>query len=170
MIGPPPPRNRPPTRSLHSSTTSTADRALRIRRWFALHRRAVSASFAFVSVLLAISAIAPSQAETPSIASGSTASAVAEEGMLEVPVRLADPPVTSLLTPGDVIDVMGAAARGSATVVADELLVLAVPDTGGDSAWSSDGDGFVVLAASPIDALALAGAASKGPLTVAVHP
>ena len=90
--------------------------------------------------------------------------------MLEVPVRLADPPVTALLTPGDIIDVMGVAARGSATVVADELLVLAVPDPGGDSAWSSGGEGFVVVAATPADALTLAGAAAQGPLTVAVHP
>jgi len=136
----------------------------------ALHRRPVSAAFAFISVLFAVSAVAPSRADPPSMSSGATTSEVADEGMLEVPVRLADPPVTGLLTPGDVIDVMGVAARGSATVVAHELLVLAVPDTGGDSAWSSDSDGFVVLAATPTDALALAGAASQGPLMVAVHP
>jgi hypothetical protein len=170
MTGPPPLRNRPPTRSPHTSNTSTADRTLRARRWLALHRRAVSAAFAFISVLFAVGAVAPSRAESPSTASGSTTRAIADEGMLEVPVRLADPPVTSLLAAGDVIDVMGTAARGSATVVADELLVLSVPDTGGDSAWSSGGDGFVVLAATPTDALALAGAASQGPLTVAVHP
>jgi len=175
MTGPHPSRNRQPPRSPRASSTSTTDRTIRVRRWLALHRRPVSAAFAFVSVLFALSAVAPSRAESPSLEGGltanaSTSGAVADEGMLEVPVRLADPPVTALLAAGDVIDVMGTAARGSATVVADELLVLAVPDSGGDSAWSSGGDGFVVLAATPTDALALAGAASQGPLTVAVHP
>ena len=170
MAAPLPPRSRTPIRSSRPSSLSAAERAVRARRWLALHRRPISAAFAFVSVLFAVTAVAPSSPEPVSVTGGSTDSVAADDGQLEVPVRLADPPVTSLLAPGDIIDVMGVVARGAATVVADELLVLAVPEAGGDSAWSSDGDGFIVVAASPTDALALAGAAAQGPLTVAVHP
>ena len=143
---------------------------MRLRRWLALHRRPVSAALAFCSVLFALSALASPDADSSSVARPSAGDAVVENGQLEVPVRLSDAAVASLLSPGDVVDVLGADAHGPASVVADQLLVTAVPDVGSGSGWSSDGDGLVVVAASSEDALALAGAASRGQLTVAVHP
>ena len=143
---------------------------MRVRRWLALHRRPVSAALAFGSVLFALSALSSPDAESSSVAVRSGANPTIEEGQLEVPVRLSDAAVADLLSPGDVVDVLGADSRGPASVVADQLLVTAVPDAGSGSGWSSDGDGLVVVAATPEDALALAGAASRGQLTVAVHP
>ena len=86
-------------------------------------------------------------------------------------MRLSDAAVTQLLSVGDVVDVLGAERDGSAMVVADRLSIIAIPDGGDDSAWSSNDDaGLVVVAASSADALEVAGAAARGPLTVAVHP
>jgi hypothetical protein len=92
--------------------------------------------------------------------------------MLEFPVHLSDAAVADMLVPGDIIDVLGSEIRGPTEVVAHALLVTEVPvgDSGIGGSLSSDGDGLVVVAATPEDTLALAAAASRGPLTVAVHP
>lgn len=152
---------------------TASERLLRVRRWLAIHRRPVSAGLAFVSVLFGLSALSQAQAPSAADASQAQASAVSAalgDGLLEVPVRLSDPAVAQLLSAGDVVDVIGAESRGATAVVAEQLTVVSVPDTDSGSAWSADGDGLVVVAASTDTALALADAASRGPVTVAVHP
>jgi hypothetical protein len=92
--------------------------------------------------------------------------------MLEFPLHLSDAAVAELLAPGDVVDVLGSELRGPTEVVAEGLRVTEIP-TGGDglgASFGGSGDGLVVVAATPEDTLALAAAASRGPLTVAVHP
>ena len=86
-------------------------------------------------------------------------------GLVATPVRLADPATAALLRPGDRVDVLAASSDGrqqSATTVAADLEVLAVPP-GGDSEGA-----LVVLAATPETAarLAAAGVASRLSVTV----
>ena len=148
---------------------SNSERVTRFRRWLVIHRRAVSALLAFAAALFALQALT-ADPESESGGAGPTTARSIADGLLEVPVRMSDPGVSDLLSAGDVVDVMGSDARGPTEVVAQELLVVSIPDPDDGSAFSSGGDGLVVVAATPEDALALADAASRGPLTVAVHP
>ena len=156
-------RSAPPALTLE-------ERATKVRRWLILHRRWVSGVLAFCSVFCALQALAPDPNSAASTADRG-ASPIAD-GLLEYPVRLSDAAVAELLTPGDVIDVLGSELRGPTEVVAEGLLVTEVPtgDSGIGGSFGSDGDGLVVVAATPDDTLALAAAAARGPLTVAVHP
>jgi len=150
--------------SAHADTWSGA------RRQLALHRRVVSAALAFVAVLLGLTALVQTPEQQPSPhGSGAAPSPALLDGHLAVPVRLSDPAVAKMLTPGDVVDVMVADHRGAARLVAADLIVTAVPDAEGGSPWA-DGDGLVMVAATEDEALALAGATARGPVTVAVHP
>ena len=136
-----------------------------------VHRRPVSAALAFAAVLLGIAAIvgAPQAAQVDGAIDSSAESASATvEGKLEVPVRLADPAVAGVVSPGDVVDVILAGPRSGATVVAAEVVVTALPTTGDGGPWSSD-EGLVMVAASDAEALALAGASVRGPLTIVLH-
>lgn len=74
-----------------------------------------------------------------------------------------------MLAPGDVVDVIVADQRSVATLVAANLTVTAVPEAESGGPWA-DGDGLLMVAATEDEALALAGAAARGPVTVAVHP
>ncbi len=157
-------------RTLAPPAATLEDRATRVRRWLILHRRWVSGGLAFCSVFCALQVLAPDRDSDASTADRAPASVA--DGLLEYPVRLSDAAVAQLLAPGDVIDVLGSELRGPTEVVADELLVTDVPtgDAGIGSSFGSDGDGLVVVAVTPDETLALAAAAARGPLTVAVHP
>ena len=91
-----------------------------------------------------------------------------DDGLVAVPVRLADPASTTLLQPGDRIDVLAAAADGrtdTAPLVAASARVLAVPP--GDEQLEG---GLVVLATTPATAARLAAAAVSARLSVVLHP
>jgi pilus assembly protein CpaB len=93
---------------------------------------------------------------------------VSDRGTVAAPVRLADPATAALLHAGDRVDVLAtptqATAEASATTVARDLRVLAVPGV-------DDSDGaLVVLAAPPAVATRLAGAAVSNRLSVTVLP
>jgi hypothetical protein len=150
---------------------TTSQTIARARRWLVLHRRLVSGAFAFLATLMALQVISGGDAESPRHGAADGASVVAAD-QLQYPIRLSDEAVAGLLAPGDVVDVLGSDPRGPAAIVAHDLLVTDVPtgEGGVGSAFGSDGDGLVVVAVTPDDALALAAAASRGPLTVAVHP
>ncbi len=95
---------------------------------------------------------------------------LADDGLVGVPVRLADAEAAALLQPGDVVDVLSASAgptaSGPAQVAAAAVRVLAVPARGSDT-----GEGaLVLLAASPTAGARLAAAAVQGRLSVVVRP
>lgn len=119
-------------------------------------------------MLLALQVLAPGSASP--IPTGAHSAAVSvDDDLLRFPLRLSDPTVTALLSPGDVVDVLGSELRGSTTVVARALAVVDVPQAAGGAFGSGEG-GLVVLAVSEPGALDLAAAAARGPVTVAVHP
>jgi hypothetical protein len=131
----------------------------------------VSAALAFAAVLMGLTALAQTP-EPPPLSRGSDASpssTVLGDGHLAVPVRLADPAVVTLLDPGDVVNVLVADRRGGARLVAADLTVTAVPDAGSGGPWAAS-DGLLMVAATEAQALSLAGATARGPVTVAVHP
>ena len=138
------------------------------RRWLVLHRRLVSVGLTFCSVLCGLLVLSPRDGQLASTSPAGTAIAI-DDDLLQFPLRLADAEVAELLNPGDVVDVIGSELRGSTSVVAVSLPVVDVPETSG-GAFGAGGDGLVVVAVSAADALDLAAAAARGPLTVAVHP
>lgn len=89
-------------------------------------------------------------------------------GGLEVPIRLADPAVAGVIAPGDVVDIVAAGQHAGAAVIAEEVVVTALPTSGGDGPWSND-DGLVMVAVNDAQALAVAGAAARGPVTIVLH-
>jgi Flp pilus assembly protein CpaB len=93
-------------------------------------------------------------------------------GLVETPVRLADPAMAALLHAGDRVDVLAAPADpgngGATTVAAADVRVLAVPVPGDDAAGLTQG-ALVVLATSRRTALVLAAAAVGDRLSVLVH-
>lgn len=138
-------------------------------RRLVVHRRAVSAALAFTSVLLGIAAVTGAPHAEPGMVGPSTDSAaIGEQGELEAPIRLADPGVAQVISPGDVVDVVVASPRVATTVVAAEVVVTQVPSGDGDSPWSST-NGLLMVAVTEAQALDLAGAAARGPVTVLLH-
>lgn len=104
-------------------------------------------------------------------------------GTAPQPVRFADPEAAGLLTAGQGIDVLAAsassadaavAAPGVARLVADDVLVLAVTQPEGqDGLFAGDsgsGSPLVILATTPTQALAIAGAEANSRLTFALDP
>jgi pilus assembly protein CpaB len=85
-----------------------------------------------------------------------------------MPRRIDDAGIASLLTPGDIIDVVGTDQRGATSLIATGVRVTSVPTPG--SSWSGDDGGLVVVAAEPTTALAIAGASARGSVTVTIHP
>ena len=150
---------------------ATVDTWSRVRRRVALHRRPISAVLTFVAVIFGLAAITadPSSSTALPGTAPSVAGAVPADDELIVPLQLSDPAVAAMLSPGDVVDVMVADQRGDATLVASELVVTAVPGASDGGPWS-DGDGLVMVAADAATTLSLAGAASRGALTVAIRP
>lgn len=98
---------------------------------------------------------------------GGTLLAALGDGLVAVPVRLADDGVAALLQPGDVVDLV-AAHDGGAAVVAAGVRVLAVPRATattsvlGTSSGGAEGGSLVVVAATPTDGLALQRAEAEG--------
>ena len=115
-------------------------------------------------VLLSANRSTPPQPQAPAAVAGLA------PGEVAAPVRLADPALADLLHSGAVIDVLAvpesptgpAEAAALASVVAASIRVLRVPatDTG------AVGGSLVVLAVTPDEALALAGAQASGRLSV----
>lgn len=116
---------------------------------------------------------------------------LAAQGMVAMPVRVADPAVAELLSPGDVVDVLSAfddrvgferatpdvstetdisgavfsPERRQALTVARQVRVLTRPSAG------EGGEGaLLVLATTPAQAAQLAQAQAHGRLSVAIHP
>ena len=101
------------------------------------------------------------------------------DGLVAAPVRLADAQAAGLLRVGERVDVLAATPSSgattsavSATVVADDVRVLAVPastDGGDASLGAATGDGaLVVLATTPDEARALAQAELTAQLSAVV--
>ena len=114
------------------------------------------------------------------------AAALARDGRVAVPVRLADADAAALLRPGDRVDLVSATA-GSADPVAatsggtrglrrrrDGATVISVPATDDGSALiggrGDAGGSLVVVSVTRAEALALARAAVLGPLSIVLVP
>ncbi|MGH8868841.1 MAG: Flp pilus assembly protein CpaB [Actinomycetes bacterium] len=107
--------------------------------------------------------------------------ALEEDGLVGVPLRLADPQAVALLSPGDLVDVLAAqpaevgvadTAHDFADVVASRVRVLTVPraDPGTPLLGGGVEEGaLVVLAAPPDTAAALAGAEAAARLSVVLR-
>ena len=92
------------------------------------------------------------------------------EGLVAVPLRVADAASAALVTAGDRVDVLAAGsapgAPTSARVVAVDAEVLAVP-----TAVQDDGDGaLIVVATTPTVAASLAAAAVSSRLSLTLRP
>ncbi|WP_433419388.1 SAF domain-containing protein [Microtetraspora malaysiensis] len=87
-------------------------------------------------------------------------------GLVATPVRIADADAATLLSPGDVVDVLAAFGQetAQAVTVAREVAVVTRPVTG-----TIEG-ALLVLATTSEQALALARAQSASRLSVTVHP
>ncbi len=142
-----------------------------------LRRRILAALLAAAAVLIVLSSLRPAQ-RSPAPPTASPSAALLRglrPGQVAAPIRLVDPGVAPLLHPGVRVDVLAApesAAGPAATsqalarVVAREVRVLAVASPGaGDSNLGT----LVVLAVSPADAQALAGAEAGGRLSVTLE-
>lgn len=102
----------------------------------------------------------------------------AATGLVQVPVRIADPEAVGLLRPGDVVDVLGAGAAdagdgspfpSSARLLASEVRVVTVPRVV-ESTTAIAGDGaLVLLSTSATTASRLAGAAVTDRLSVVLR-
>ncbi|GEA81367.1 SAF domain-containing protein [Cellulomonas uda] len=100
---------------------------------------------------------------------------VGPPGTVVAAVRLADPAVAALLTPGTRVDVLAAAAETGTqgVVVARRALVLPVAPGGDEGGWAVGGEAQtppVLLAVTPEEAAALAGAAVTALLSAVVVP
>lgn len=97
---------------------------------------------------------------------------LADTGLVATPVRIADPGAARLLQPGDLVDVLAAAARdvGPATVnvVAAGARVLAVPDPSSAPSGIDDG-ALVLLATTPQTAALLARSSVTSRLSVTIR-
>jgi pilus assembly protein CpaB len=100
----------------------------------------------------------------------------AATGVVQVPVRIADPEAVALLRPGDLVDVLGAGAPDagdgspqSARLLASAVRVVTVPRVV-ESATAIAGDGaLVLLSTSATTASRLAGAAVTDRLSVVLR-
>jgi hypothetical protein len=141
-----------------------------------VRRRLLAAVLAAAGVLIALASLTPAPQATPRSAAAppSTLAGSLRAGQVAAPVRLVDPGVAPLLHSGDVVDVLSApesptgsaeVAVSPAPVVAQHVRVLAVTPPGSDSSLGT----LVVLAVTPSDAQALAGAEAGGRLSVVVE-
>ena len=160
---------------------SSALRAAREWRggWIAPHlrRRLLAALLAAAGVLLALSSLKPAAPRTPATPppSASPLGRLAA-GLVAAPVRLVDPGVAPLLRAGESVDVLAApesptgavdTAPALARVVARGVRVLTVT---APAATDSNLGTLVVLAVTPAEAQALAGAEASGRLSVTLDP
>lgn len=85
-------------------------------------------------------------------------------GMVATPVRISDPDVVRLISPGSRIGVIAAGDAQTATLVADDVTVLTIPSAGNDHG------ALVVLATTLTQAETLAGAQASGHLSITLKP
>jgi pilus assembly protein CpaB len=96
----------------------------------------------------------------------------APPGSAAVPLRMADPTSIQLVSPGQLVDVVLTSGLGYEQKSASKVLAAAVPvlwtsereGQGGQWLAAGDSDGLVVVAATPAQASALAGASTQGKL------
>ena len=96
------------------------------------------------------------------------------DGLVAVPVRVADPGAVALLSPGDRVDVLAARGRdefaparaGPAAEVVEGRPVLAVPS---ESDHGGEGGALILIAASPQEARELAGHAVDSRLSITIR-
>lgn len=119
-------------------------------------------------MLLALHVLTPT-GDTPSVTGRDVAGVTVDDDLLQFPLRLSDEAVAELLSPGDVVDVLGSEIRGATTVVAHDVSVVEVPPPSG-AAFGSGESGLVVVAVAESTALDLAAAVTRGPVTVTLHP
>jgi Flp pilus assembly protein CpaB len=90
-------------------------------------------------------------------------------GRVAMPVRIADPDMVGLLRVGDRVDLVAAdPRRGTATSVALDAPVIALPSPGAGEGANTLGGRLVVVAASPADVDQIAGAAATDLLSVVI--
>jgi pilus assembly protein CpaB len=89
-------------------------------------------------------------------------------GHVIAPLRLADPALTALLRPGDVVDVVAAdpQAEQAATVIATNARVVTVPDVPDDRAGPGSDGGLVLIDVDSRTAALVAQAAASATLSV----
>ena len=112
---------------------------------------------------------------TTSIAAGEALTATrllgdrpdAGQGRVAAPVRLADAGIAGLLAPGDVVDVLASSPRGDARVVCRGARVITRPLP--PAAFGTQTGSLVVLAVTRAEAVALAGVATTGVLSVVLQ-
>lgn len=96
----------------------------------------------------------------------------APPGSAAVPLRMADPSSIRLVSPGQLVSVVLTSGSGYEQKAASKVLATAVPvlwtsaqeGQGGQWLSSGDSDGLMVVAATPPQASALAGASTQGKL------
>jgi len=96
----------------------------------------------------------------------------APPGSAAVPLRMADPSSIQLVSPGQLVNVVLTSGNGYEQASASKVLATSVPvlwtsgQEGQASQWlaAGDSDGLLVVAATPAQASALAGASTQGKL------
>ncbi|WP_063780531.1 hypothetical protein [Nonomuraea sp. SBT364] len=83
-------------------------------------------------------------------------------GTVATPVRISDPDVARLISPGSTIGVLASHDGAPASLVADDVTVLTIPDA------PDDHGALVVLATTPAQAAELAGAQAGGHLSITI--
>lgn len=132
-----------------------------VRAFTRRHRRPLAALSAGAAVLIALTAVSR-PAPTPAAGTGQVA---LEPGKVAISVALGMIPAH--LVPGAVIDVVTVPEDGSpARIVTRGTAVLNVASA---SAFGASSMTNVLVATSEADALALADAAARGPLTALIH-
>lgn len=91
-------------------------------------------------------------------------------GKLALPVRFADSTTIALLQAGSRIDVLGQTGSGSEyTVVATQVRVIAVPDSGDSGMLKADSGELVLIEVEQSQAAAISAAGSSASLSFALH-
>lgn len=93
-------------------------------------------------------------------------------GSAAVPLRMADPSSIQLVSPGQLVDIVLTGGAGFEQQSLSKVLAKAVPvlwtsareGQGGQWLGTGDSDGLMVVAATPAQASALAGASTQGKL------
>ena len=100
------------------------------------------------------------------------ASGPRDDGLLTVPIRLADPEAAGLLEPGVIVDLVIASGDGAGRVVAEAARVVAVPRAlreGGLTATMRQAGSLVVVATDRRTAVALAAAGTRTGLGIVMR-
>lgn len=119
-------------------------------------------------MLVALAGLRP---PPPVIAAGTSSADWLMPGEVALPVLLSSTAVARILSPGDVVDIVGlavnAAAEPRATVVAATTRVLEVPD--GSGSFGSSGTAVVLVAVDADAALAVSTVMAEGPVSIHIR-